>query len=170
MHEGFSITVTAKYNNSLGDDTLRANEQDLLDPMIYEVEASNQMFDVPLTDFFDDYIDEYTQEFLLEACYKETCTATFVFIEDNDSEYYGGFINPRCACAARVSCPVLCRLTLGAHAQRGLVVLYCVDMSVCPYHLFSLVVVSGILHYKKDTSDLRATNSIFKKAFPMFCS
>ena len=130
MHEGFSITVTAKYNNSLGDDTLRANEQDLLDPMIYEVEASNQMFDVPLTDFFDDYIDEYTQEFLLEACYKETCTATFVFIEDNDSEYYGGF-----------SCPV----------------------SVCPYHLFSLVVVSGILLHKKDTSDLRATLTRYSK-------
>ena len=112
MHEGFSIAVTAKYNNSLGDDTLRANEQDLLDPMTYEVEASNQMFDVPLTDFFDDYIDEYTQEFLLEACYKETCTATFVFIEDDDSEYYGGFINPRCACAARVKLSCVCTVSV----------------------------------------------------------
>ena len=87
MHDAFNITVTAKFNDiSLGDD--RANEQDLFDPMTYEVEASNQMFDIPLTDFvFDDYIVEYTQKFLLEACYKDICNTTFVFIEDNDSEY-----------------------------------------------------------------------------------
>ena len=94
MHDAFNITVTAKFNDiSLGDDTFRADEQDLFDPKTYEVEASNQMFDIPLTDFvFDDNIVEYTQKFLLEACYKEICNTTFVFIEDNDSEYYGGFI------------------------------------------------------------------------------
>ena len=87
MHDAFSITVTAKYNDvSLGDD--RADEQDLFDPMTYEVEASNLMFDIPLTDFvFDDNIVEYTQKVLLEACYKDICNTTFVFIEDNDSEY-----------------------------------------------------------------------------------
>ena len=89
MHDAFNITVTAKFNDiSLGDDTFRADEQDLFDPKTYEVEASNQMFDIPLTDFvFDDNIVEYTQKFLLEACYKEICNTTFVFIEDNDSEY-----------------------------------------------------------------------------------
>ena len=48
------------------------------------------MFDLPLTDFvLDDFTVEYTEEFKLEACYKNVCNSTFVYIKDNDCECYG---------------------------------------------------------------------------------
>ena len=89
IHEGFSFTVTPIAKNNFLGDAMLATVQDVLEPLTYTVEASNQMFDVPLTDFvFDDLAVEYTQKFMLKACYKEMCNSTFVYIEDDDSECY----------------------------------------------------------------------------------